>query len=392
MVRPSDFWIYGRAEAEHSPRRQAGYQTLWRSSGVTPAMIEKLEAATRCFRLDAGPAQAASRRIQLCRLSDNAFAVTTTAAQTPDLAVDSGGRPTFVCGGLVFARAAVTASDFDPFAISAAISSGLDFAGLRARLGPPGAVREVTAFWQPPSSAPRPGGPPRPPSPGAQALLEWALDPEAPEILEEPVLLFGANGIESLLAETFGLLPPSSRPRFTFSTAMDGCAEPTRSFNLLATTRAAHHPRRAKVDSATAKWLAGAPHLSDSARRFLAFQHQQADCTESAWQAELSLLGKAADGAVDMRVVGAYLAAHAAEAAARIDRDLGRLPAGLRRSFCAHLLARAASDPDGCRQVFDAFRSSGRLGLEGELLAWAGRRGWTRELLVRTLLAFFYRR
>jgi len=391
MVTPLDLWIYGRAEPNVSHRRQKGYQTLWRSSGISPRVSENLEVACRCFPMPSLEKDVSSR-VQLCVLSNGTFAVTATRAQAPDPRVDVLGRPSFVCVALIFARKTVMSEDFDPFVIADALAEPVDFGAFQSLLGSPGDAVDVSILWTLLRPKTKWAAFSAANGKATAALLEWALDPQVPEKIGRPLYLYGASDdVLGLLREVYFLLPPSRRAQLTFSTAMDGCSEVIDRFNVLGTTRQNHHPRRAKLDLRSGNWISSPPVQSDSAIRFLAYAPRptlKAASLESSWQAELLLAGQSPTRVPeDYKAVGAYLKAHATEWRSQIVKLCSPLPVGLCCTFCEDLLANLGRDSERDRLLFEALGAKQTTLLDRQLRLWASTRGFFERWMVRILLA-----
>lgn len=75
----ADQLLYGRVEADYSPRRVDGYQVVYRSAGVTEPEVRAVEAAVKAF----APAEAGDVRLQFFWLPTGRCALTHSVAIDP---------------------------------------------------------------------------------------------------------------------------------------------------------------------------------------------------------------------------------------------------------------------------------------------------------------------
>jgi hypothetical protein len=106
--------IYSRVEAPYSPRGQGGFQTVWKSDGLTAAEVTAVEGRIQCFR----PA-ARARRLQFFQLPGGrvVLAHTRQIAPHPEIVDHSGREGAFLVHCLLFDPRDFHRLGADPFAL-----------------------------------------------------------------------------------------------------------------------------------------------------------------------------------------------------------------------------------------------------------------------------------
>lgn len=230
--------VFGRVEPEFSPKRDAGYQTIVWSQGISSTTIREVEALMRCFM----PESDDDRRIQFAKLSNSQWLVSKSIRPAPDREVfDKNERRTFLGHGYIVSTETMERIHWNPFAIldSATFISSAD--ELRQRIaesrggdGPPRTVIEVV---------------------GKGSLTESVDDVEAKALGDltrkakklarrnESIQLHGSrSNVERALRIAFHFGDRRDRPDCTFDSAVDGCSVPAGRYFLVGVVRSDRRP------------------------------------------------------------------------------------------------------------------------------------------------------
>ncbi len=211
--------IYTRVESAYSPRRSAGYQTVYRGPSVSSATVEEIEKHIQCFR----PKESELTRLQYFRLGNGA-AVLTSSRQIDTHAeiVDRDRRRgIFMAHCLIVSRNEFAKADYNPWPL-------LDqFPFLHD------AERMVDQFGKATGEAPTvaievdlPHRPILSSWPGQEAVKIVSLALEADQLKQDgkSVLMIGSpQEINETLKIVFYLLPIRDRPDCSFDTSIESC-------------------------------------------------------------------------------------------------------------------------------------------------------------------------
>jgi hypothetical protein len=111
--------VYARVEPALSPRRVAGFQTVFHSPSLTP-LKDEIQRLVGDFHYDGTPQEAADHveRLQYCQLSDGRVLLSRTVPAWHTEYLDASGRPgTFLCHCLVLASDQFLRAQNHPFVV-----------------------------------------------------------------------------------------------------------------------------------------------------------------------------------------------------------------------------------------------------------------------------------
>jgi len=207
--------IYSRVEAPYSPRGQGGFQTVWKSEGLTAAEVTAVEGRIQCFR-----PVARARRLQFFQLPGGRVVLAHTRQIVPHLEiVDHSGREgAFLAHCLLFDPHDFHRLGADPFALfcdpveepAVLIEKFGRATGLAPRIDvEPRALRGESVRW---------------PAEEADRLLLLAMRGEEMRRQGRGVAVAGdGQEVEEALQIVFRLLPRNRRFGCSFNTMVEGC-------------------------------------------------------------------------------------------------------------------------------------------------------------------------
>lgn len=220
--------VYTRIETEYSPVGTSGFQTVYRSDGLTPAQIAQIERRVRCFQ----PLDPETLRLQFFQLDDGSVVLSKSRVVVPWAAfrtvVDRQNRAgPFVAHCLVLSAEALRAVGGDPLALLHSEVFTPDLPALLERYGSPaepGRAGVIPAVWLTPTPEAHTVATGWQGSDGRR-LVMLALQAEALARAGRSVALIGASAdIEATLRAALALLPFEQRLWCSFDTCIDRCS------------------------------------------------------------------------------------------------------------------------------------------------------------------------
>lgn len=215
-------FIYTRVEAQYSPQRRDGFQTVYRSATLSQSDINAIEHRVQCFQ----PPLATVVRRQYFMLSSGKIVVTRTQqiAAHPEIIDRTRRAGAFLAHALVIEAADFATVEYNPFVLFDCVPWIQSAEEMVERFGQAIGVA-------PPVALPVDGPVPVPACAwsGREAyhMLILALQAETWVQAQQMVPFIGsAENIDEALRTVLYLAPPHKRLACTFDTCIDGCPPP----------------------------------------------------------------------------------------------------------------------------------------------------------------------
>jgi hypothetical protein len=215
--------IYTRVEPAYSPQMKSGFQTVYRSTSLSPTDVNVIEKRVQCFQ----PNPPTLVRFQFFTLDSGGIVLTNSIQidSHPEIIDKDQRRGVFIAHCLILSKAEFAKADYNPFVIldrHRFLDDAEDMVrtfGQATADAPPALIEIERPRYSPPSAWS-----------GTEALKVAALAMRGEQLRRsgKSVLLVGSDDeISEALRMVFYLLPKSRRLACTFDTLIDRC--PTRS-------------------------------------------------------------------------------------------------------------------------------------------------------------------
>jgi len=230
--------VFTRVEPAYSPRRTAGYQTIYYSQDLEPE-VEQIEKRLQCYQQSITPGE---QRIRYQFFWSERRQVVLSKSLTlfsPDRQViDREGRNAFLAHALIFSQADFASLRNDPFAVFDAAEQAPWFVQSVSQI----AALPTSELTKHMEVAPRTQPTHLPTGWSPQEVHQlYTLGEAAPTLnaQKKALLMVASDPVETfqLLRALFLLLPPAERAACTFDTYVDSCMPPAGTFWTLGATK-----------------------------------------------------------------------------------------------------------------------------------------------------------
>lgn len=230
--------VYARVEPVLSPRRTAGFQTVYHTPSLAPATVAEIQKLVGNFSYQGDPRDLADslQRLQFFRLNDGRFVLTKAVPAFHKQYIDRAGRPgAFICHCLILAADQFRAIGNNPFVVFEGWDGFVtDPEDLHERFGdavPSDAPLPITLGSLPPIELGWPNE-------EVRQLRKAALLAKSMLASGRSITFVGDyDATAEVLRAIFELTPEETRPDCTFSTHADGCEVPQHIFWALGISR-----------------------------------------------------------------------------------------------------------------------------------------------------------
>jgi hypothetical protein len=250
--------LFTRVEAEFSPRRVNGFQTVWASPGLATEAVRQIEKHVQCWQPFSG-----GRRLQFFILSGGHVALARSEPVVGDPAI-VGRRQSGLFGThcLVLEREAFARVDNNPFAV---FDSGLPVTPVERMISELGTITSSMPYREIQIGKPRKAAAPWA-SGEAMKLFDFATEAATLRRQRQIVLVDGSPAeVEDTLRLVFELLPRRKRLACTFTSSLAFCPIDRDAFWAVGGPIESSETTMVRVDAASRHVVAsGATALSDT--------------------------------------------------------------------------------------------------------------------------------